>query len=724
MMRKILAIWLILFAFSHYLQAQTTLELPSVIEEDLVLEPGNYVVKKNVYIKKDAKLIVNPGTNFLLGPDVSIIAGGNIVMNGAPKNFIFITSLDDKNPGNGLVFREFNEGTTQLNYVKFKQLKKPVHFQKNWYRDNISIQNCLFKDLKKNEISIEFQDIDQIQATKKIEVSLIGNTFSNNSGGILFANIASDYIKFNIVNNVVTRNEYTGRETNGLFSSPLFINYHDAPAANAPNIQGNSICYNFSSMIFRDTVEFYPVNITTIGSAESLNLSTNYFGEKSPEELSKMFDQISANQRAPFVYFNELMELPNGELNGHIYKIYVNGDPIGEDEPFKQWGEGIRDFTFHSNQPLSAGKDFKVAYHFLINDTMYIKHLEHESTLSNGDKTLTISLLDKVQKKLPNGYFVVDGLYDPKLFEIPSVTIGKRIFLNENREIFFKFRDLDEIPTKFTAKDFETNDTNVFKNLQNTNLPVDTNYFKFKPYYEFELFSGSSIYFGDLAADGLRVYPANARPAMGVRGGYHFKDRWKLELRSNYLILVGDDDVASTIGKSRGTGFKRKLNTRTTVVDFGLLMEYDLFKIAGPKYLIPSGFIGFQGYYFKPMGRYDGTYYDLRSIGTEGQTLNGADNRYSKFSVGIPLGIKLRKELSKTTSIAFSYTYTKLFTDYLDDLSTGFYPDSEALIAANPDLGESAAKVANPTNLKGQRSSSADYDGYAYYGLSVIFHFR
>ena len=116
-----------------------------------------------------------------------------------------------------------------------------------------------------------------------------------------------------------------------------------------------------------------------------------------------------------------------------------------------------------------------------------------------------------------------------------------------------------------------------------------------------------------------------------------------------------------------------------------------------------------------------GEWYDLRSIGTEGQTLNGTQNQYEKVLIGIPFGVGVKRHLTEKVIISMSYIYNKIFTDYLDDVSIGKYPDSEALKAANPDLGDIAVQLSNPGNLSGQRSSSAKNDGYGYWGITFSF---
>jgi hypothetical protein len=715
-------LFLILF-FSESAIGQITRELQPLIENNTTLLPGNYLVKKNVYVKKGATLTIRQGTDLFLGPDVTIIVADNLIIEGKEKQFVNITSLDSNNPGNGFQIRDVSKGVVRVSFAKFKLLKRPLVFNKNWLRESVTIQNSLFKDLKNQEVSVEFQDLDQIQAIKEVPVKFKGNTFANNSGSILITNISSNYLHFEITNNVITRNEYTGRESNGIFSSPLFVNYHESNGARPPVIRNNSICFNYSSMVFTDTVEFFPVNNTVAGSAESLDLSGNYFGDKTADEIARQFDQISTERKTPFVYFNDILSKPPTNVNGHIFKMLVNGRAITEDNPNKQWEEGIKDFTLIGNKPMKPGSSAQVVYHFYRSDTLFIKQLNHHIELRDSGKTVFIELEDRLQKKENNGYFVIDGLYDDGLFEIPAVSIGKKMFLNQNRELFLKFKDLDQIPHRTTSEDVNktVSDRHQMQVLPKGLNPIDSSNTDFRPHWEIEFFSGSSIYYGDLAKSKLRIYPANARPAIGFRESFRLHENWKVELRQDYVVIVGNDNTATKVGRARGTGYDRNLNFKTTLVDFGAMLEYDLYRIGKSNPVIVSVLGGGNIFFFKPMAQYKGIYYDLRSIGTEGQTLNGQDHRYAKYAWGLPVGFKVRRELSDKLDICFSYTYNKLFTDYLDDVSTGFYPSEEALTSANPDLGDIAVKLSNPNNKEGQRSQSANYDGYAYFGLSVVF---
>jgi len=49
---------------------------------------------------------------------------------------------------------------------------------------------------------------------------------------------------------------------------------------------------------------------------------------------------------------------------------------------------------------------------------------------------------------------------------------------------------------------------------------------------------------------------------------------------------------------------------------------------------------------------------------------------------GIPFGASIKRHITQKTIVSLSYTYNKIFTDYLDDVSTDLYPDGDALAQA------------------------------------------
>jgi hypothetical protein len=253
-----------------------------------------------------------------------------------------------------------------------------------------------------------------------------------------------------------------------------------------------------------------------------------------------------------------------------------------------------------------------------------------------------------------------------------------------------------------------------------TNANIDeTDILRTKKYWDFTLVTGSTVYFGDLVTSSISIYIPNFRPILGFRLGYNINERWKIQLRQNSLIVAGEDSRETTLGKIRGSNYDRGLSVRTTIVDLGIGTEFRPFKHKKISSIIPSFSAGISGYYFNPQAKYGNTYYNLRPIGTEGQTMDGGSGPYKKFDISIPVDIKMERHLNQNLILGMSWTYHKLFHDYLDDLSTGRYPDEKALKAANPGLGDIAVKLSNPNDQQGQRSYSADNDGFGYFTLTA-----
>ncbi len=117
---------------------------------------------------------------------------------------------------------------------------------------------------------------------------------------------------------------------------------------------------------------------------------------------------------------------------------------------------------------------------------------------------------------------------------------------------------------------------------------------------------------------------------------------------------------------------------------------------------------------------------NLRPLRTEGQGLPGAkyDEPYKLYSFGIPMGIGYKMGLGATWRLSFELTYTKTFTDYLDDVSTTYY-DNNAILN---NYGETAAYFADPspgyfptwTNHGEMRGDDKHNDAYLYFNMSFI----
>jgi len=735
---NLLIITLFLFANSNSFGQGPYKSLPKKVSVNTTLDKGNYLLTGETVVNAGVTLTIKSEASILFGKDAQLTMYGSLDISGKPKGLINLESQDPLKPGKGIVIKGADESNITVSYARFKHLSKPLHFERNWLRESVIIKNSVFKFTDIYGAAIEVNDIDNVLATKIVNLKIENNTFSNNSGSILISNISSENITTTLIGNVITRNEYIGKDRNGMFTSPVFFNYNTSSNPQTPLVQNNSVFDNYSNLIFEDTLTVEYTNICVVGSAERLNVSNNYFGNPKNKEIEKTFDFVSANFKAPLLYFNKVNDKPDASLNGHFYKVLVNNEELSELVSFQKLNLSAIDMKF--NKPIMNADKYSVKYYYLDGDTLYGKDLKNTLNWSDGNKYVKIIVNDDLPKRQSNGYIAIDGFFDENGMDVPALYVGKKQFFKNNgielvitnflkkiprKEILVKESKIAPTVNKTPEKPSEPDPVvkemifNISK-YDSTSDPTDTinKVHKTSKFWEAGIFVGNSVYWGDLVTTTIGFSLSNARPALGIRTRYHITERFQVNIFSNFLVIAGTDNNQTSLGKQRGTGFERGLSFRTYIFDIGSTVEFDILRYRTIRGVVPSVFAGFNFYNFTPTAKVDGKWYKLRPIGTEGQTLSGGEGPYKKWSYGIPIGFSIKRHLGQKNIVGLSYTYNKIFTDYLDDVSTGIYPDKEALKQANPGLGDVSGQLSNPNDQIGPRSLSNDFDGFGYWGFS------
>ena len=701
--------------------AQTTQDFPTYVDSDLTLEPGIYKVTGTCYVKENALLTISNEITLLFDKNASIRLNGGLHIQGQKHNLINFSSLNPKEPGTGFVIANVNsEKDIIVDFARFNHIKKPFSFEFRWSRKKVSITHSVFKNSNYEGAFLEIKELDNLLTENKVFFNITDNTFSNNTSSILFSNISTDLLTINFDRNVVTRNTYTGRTRNGIFTSPLFLTYNTYEFNAKPSITTNSIFDNYYCLYYEDTFSIGRTNLSVIGTANNLDLIGNYFGDSKNKEIEETIEYITANYRAPYLSIDNALTTPSNKINGHYFEVLINDLELTEDIRFGEYQNSIKTIQLRFNKAVIEGADFGLYYHYLDSDTVRSVLLNFKKKWSEVNHVLEVTLDDRIKKYNKEGYLELSGLYDGNGIDVPILNIGKTA-LSNNDLINYIPENIQIDPDDFNPEESNSPTANVNFNEALLN---DSFVHKKEHFWEIGVFSGNSIYFGDLNITAVSVNARNMRPCGGIRFGYQLTENLKMGMFSNTMIIAGSDQpINPQIPNQRGTDFSRDLSFRTTIVDLGINAEYNLVKYKLRSTYVPYIFGGLNAYYFKPMGQVNGKgeWYDLRSIGTEGQTLNGTQNQYEKVLIGIPFGVGVKRHLTEKVIISMSYIYNKIFTDYLDDVSIGKYPDSEALKAANPDLGDIAVQLSNPGNLSGQRSSSAKNDGYGYWGITFSF---
>jgi hypothetical protein len=258
---------------------------------------------------------------------------------------------------------------------------------------------------------------------------------------------------------------------------------------------------------------------------------------------------------------------------------------------------------------------------------------------------------------------------------------------------------------------------------------------------EFIFGIGASNFLGDLGGlnkVGKDYSPADldwavTRPSGHI--GYRYRlGPWLLsKTLLSYAVLKGDDKLTSEPSRrNRNLSFRNHLAVLPTQLEVIIYNSEEF----GHKYK-PMGVKGkrhtntliylFSGATFfthVPQGMGDGGWTNLRPLHTEGQGLPGGPKQYKSIGAGIPMGIGAKIGLDAMWRMTFELTYTKTFTDYMDDVS-GVYYDNAAIENA---YGAEAAYFADRsagyfpgwTNPGEMRGDSGEKDAYLMFNVSMV----
>ena len=235
------------------------------------------------------------------------------------------------------------------------------------------------------------------------------------------------------------------------------------------------------------------------------------------------------------------------------------------------------------------------------------------------------------------------------------------------------------------------------------------------------IYLGASNMMGDLGGSnfvgsrGIFDWDAKAtRPAIGAGIAVHMGG---VSLATNFLVtrLAGNDAYSNQEFHE-----DRNLSVRTDLVEADLLLEYRPWsRHKGFNRFYLYGGIG--AIYYQPKAEYQGDWYELRELGTEGQFLEDGSGPYDDLSIVIPYGLGYKFRLAKSTSLILDLGFRKTFTDYLDDVST-VYADPTLIVNEKGDVArELSNRSLTAKAINDERGNPDKTDSY--HVLSIKFEY-
>ena len=232
-----------------------------------------------------------------------------------------------------------------------------------------------------------------------------------------------------------------------------------------------------------------------------------------------------------------------------------------------------------------------------------------------------------------------------------------------------------------------------------------------------------------------------------VSGGLRYKMLDWLAVKGSLQIgmVSGDDKLTKDPSRNyRNLSFRSPIYELAIVFEAALLKEKlgRIYKLPGTKGYMWARysfypFVGIAGFYMNPQGEYNGVWYDLQPLTTEGQGTFKARKKYSRYQIAIPIGFGCKYRVNDRLSLSFEYGLRKTFTDYIDDVSTTYVDDEfirssasgysqvaiELADRADGDLGQDGS---NPSSTApgAQRGDPHDKDSYMFAILSLNYRFK
>jgi hypothetical protein len=215
---------------------------------------------------------------------------------------------------------------------------------------------------------------------------------------------------------------------------------------------------------------------------------------------------------------------------------------------------------------------------------------------------------------------------------------------------------------------------------------------------EVGVFGGASYYLGDINP---RKHFIPSHPAFGAFFRYTTNYRYAFRFGVNYGTVSASDATSKEPDQ-----LERNLSFRSKIYDAHAIAEFNFvdYRIGNDKHWMTMFlFAGIGGCYMNPQMNINGSYVNLSSMRTEGQKRS-----YSNYQFTIPFGIGFKWNIGERCGLGIEWGPRKMFTDYLDDVSSSYALFNNTTVAGS----------GIPGTMRGNPRSK---DWYFFYGFTFNF---
>jgi hypothetical protein len=246
--------------------------------------------------------------------------------------------------------------------------------------------------------------------------------------------------------------------------------------------------------------------------------------------------------------------------------------------------------------------------------------------------------------------------------------------------------------------------------------------------HELGISGGLANYYGDLN-ENFGIQGIGPSASIFIRN--NIGTRFAIKSMVSYMNFSASDKNASSEYLRN-----RNLSFRSDVFEIALLGEINFLDFVRSIYYKKQGYtfspyltFGTDVFFFNPQAYYNGRYYDLQPLGTEGQTDYDYTGRskYKLFNFSIVYGGGFKYHVAKNLSVGLDFLIRRTFTDYLDDVSTTYVPVISLPLADKGiayHLADRSGEVGKSIGEAGRaRGSNTSNDDFASLSISLSWVF-
>ncbi len=230
------------------------------------------------------------------------------------------------------------------------------------------------------------------------------------------------------------------------------------------------------------------------------------------------------------------------------------------------------------------------------------------------------------------------------------------------------------------------------------------------------LFVGGTNFIGDVGNYGIHL-PQGA--VIGLNFRHQFDYHYAIRGQFSFGRIANDDALSGMPDRNF-----RNLHFRSNLYEGFIAGEVNFFEYhPGSRKMThtPYIFAGFGITGFNPQAFYEGEWYDLSPLGTEGQrSTANPGNYYPTATWSIPFGIGYRWNMGENWAMSVETGFRRTFTDYMDDVS-GDYVDPDIIREAHGDVAAALSnRTDRPYELVGYaRGNDQTDDWYVFTGFNI-----